>query len=118
MPIPALPKPTMAIFCCSRGTPVMLIAEINVAVAIGGRALNVVVEGAQLVAVTGQKASSIGAGKVLPLEKDLRPASFYAAYKEIDKCVISFAANPVMPPPDIKRALQPCLRCRFLHRAE
>ena len=33
MPMPAVPKPTTTIFCCSSGMPVTLIAEINVAVA-------------------------------------------------------------------------------------
>src|ERR1700722_15267967 len=71
------------------------------------RPLNVVIERAQLVSITGQESGGIGAGKVLPLQKDVRPASLNATYKKIDKSVILFAADPVLPPPDVERALQP-----------
>src|SRR6202046_2243017 len=69
--------------------------------------LNVVIECAQIVSITCQESGGIGAGKVLPLQKDVRPASLHATYKKIDKSVILFAADPVLPPPDVERALQP-----------
>src|ERR1700761_7294852 len=71
------------------------------------RSLNVVIERAQLVSITRQESGGIGSGKVFPLQKDVRPASFHAIYKKIDKSVILFAADPVLPPPDVERALQP-----------
>src|ERR1700733_3000246 len=71
------------------------------------RPLNVVIERAQLVSITCQESGGIGAGKVLPLQKDVRPAFLYATYKKIDKSVILFATDPVLPPPDVGRALEP-----------
>src|ERR1700753_599991 len=71
------------------------------------RPLNVVIERAQLVSITCQESGGIGSGEVFPLQKDVRPASLHAIYKKIDKSVILFAADPVLPPPDVERALQP-----------
>ena len=44
----------------------------------GGRALDVVVEGAEPVAVALEQAAGVGAGEVLPLEQDVRPARMTA----------------------------------------
>ena len=53
-------------------------AESSVAAAMAAGALNVVVEGAELVSVTGQKSGGIRTGKVLPLQKNVRPALLHA----------------------------------------
>src|ERR1700733_1914513 len=39
----------------------------------------------------------------------MRPASLHAIYKKIDKSIVLFAADPLMLPPDVKRAVQPVL---------
>ena len=68
--------------------------------------LNVVVEGTQSVAVAVQQPRRVGAGKILPLQKNVRPAAFHSAHEGLDKIVVLLAADAMMLPADINRIVQ------------
>ncbi len=63
--------------------------------------LNVVVESAQPIAIAPQQPRRIGAGKIFPLQKDVRPAAFDSAHKGLDKIVVLLPADALVPPADI-----------------
>src|SRR5262249_41906680 len=73
------------------------------------RALNVVVEGAELIPVAGQKSGGVRTGKVLPLQQNMRPALLHAGHESIHEIVVVLAAHAVMVPADIDRTVQPLL---------
>jgi len=72
----------------------------------GGRTLDVVVEGAQAIAITLQQDGGIDARKILPLQQNVRPAAFHGTYEGFDEIVVFLAANPVMLPADVDRIVQ------------
>ncbi len=68
-----------------------------------GGALNIVIEGAEPVAVALQHASRIGAGEILPLQQCMRPAFQYSIHEAFDEIVVIPAAHPLVPPSNIDR---------------
>ncbi len=67
----------------------------------GRGSLNVVVEGAEPVAIALQQARRVGAGEILPLQKDVRPAALDGSHKGLDKIVVLLAANALVLPADV-----------------
>ncbi len=74
MPQPAEPAPSTATRCSVSGTPVTLIAASSVPGRHRGRALDVVVEGAEPVSVAVEQAGRVVLRKILPLQHHARPA--------------------------------------------
>ena len=67
----------------------------------GRGALNVVVEGAEAVAIALEQARRIGAGEVLPLQKNVRPAALDGADEGLDEIVVLLAADALVLPADV-----------------
>jgi hypothetical protein len=67
----------------------------------GGSALNIVVKGAQLIAIPVQQAFRVGASKVFPLQQDVRPSTFHGGHKSIDERIVLGPANAPITPADI-----------------
>src|SRR5262249_53384406 len=68
--------------------------------------LNVVVEGAQLVAVAVEESRGISSSKVLPLQENVWPALFDRLHKRIHECIVFLAANAMVSPANVNGALQ------------
>ena len=88
MPLPAEPAPKMTMRCSVSGTPVTLIGRQQRAGGDGGGALDVVVEGAQPVAIALQQAVGIALGEVLPLQQHMRPALGDGLDKGLNEVVV------------------------------
>ena len=67
----------------------------------GGGSLDVVVEGAEAVAIALEQPRGIDAGKVFPLEQDVRPAFFDGGNERLDKVVVLLPAHALVLPADI-----------------
>ena len=72
----------------------------------GRGALDVVVEGAEPVAIGGEQAAGVLAGEILPLQEDVRPALFDRANEIIDESVVILAAHALVPPAEVERVVQ------------
>ena len=73
----------------------------------GRSALDVVVEGAEALAIAIEDAPGIGARKVLPLQQYMRPAPFHCRDEQLDKGVVVRTAHALMPPSDIDGIREP-----------
>ena len=73
------------------------------------RALNVVVEGQQAVAVTLQDRRGVLLRKVLPLQENLGIARLDALDEQVDEVVVLLAADPFVAPADVERIVQTLL---------
>ena len=73
----------------------------------GGRALDVVVERAELVAVSLQQAIRVVLGEVLPLEQHAREPPLDGLDEGVDERVIVRAGDPFVAPADIERVVEP-----------
>ena len=67
------------------------------------RSLDVVVEGAQAVAIAREQAPGIGLREILPLQQHMRPALGDRGDEAVDEFIIVAAANALVPPADVKR---------------
>jgi hypothetical protein len=72
----------------------------------GCRSLNIVIEGADLVAIARKKTGSIRPGKIFPLQQDMGPALLDHRHKSVHKIVVFLPANTLVAPADIDRILQ------------
>ncbi len=79
MPMPADPAPNMAIVCSRERNAGGVDGGQQRGGGYGRGSLNVVVEGAEPVAIALQQAGRIGAGEVFPLQENVRPAAFDGA---------------------------------------
>ena len=68
-----------------------------------GGALDVVIEGAQLIAVARQQPVGIADGEILPVQQHVRPAFAHGADEHFDQLVIFGAAHAFVLPADIER---------------
>src|SRR5208337_89338 len=68
--------------------------------------LNVVVEPAQPVAIALQQPRRVGAGEILPLQKDVWPAMLDGAHEGLDKIVVILSADALVLPADIDGIMQ------------
>ena len=66
-------------------------------------ALDVVVEGAEAIAVALEQTSGIGAGEILPLQQHVRPARVDRRDECVDEIIVVLAADALMAPADIER---------------
>ena len=67
------------------------------------RALDVVVEGAEPVAVAVEQPSRVVAREVLPLQQHVRPALGHGGDERLDEIVVLLAAHALVPPADVER---------------
>ena len=68
--------------------------------------LNVIVESAKAAPIALQQPRRVGAGKILPLQKNVRPPAFHSTHKGFDEIVVLLAADAMMLPADIDRIVQ------------
>jgi hypothetical protein len=101
MPIPADPAPYIAIVCCQQGRR-----------GHRSRALNVVIERAETVAIEFQQTRRIASRKVLPLQQDRGPALVYRGHKGLNKVVVLLPAHAIVLPANVDRVLQQLLVVR------
>ena len=73
----------------------------------GRGALDVVIEGAKLVAVAIKEPRRIDAREVLPLQQNVRPSALHLRDELIDKFIIFRAADALLSPANIERVFQP-----------
>ena len=73
------------------------------------RPLDVVVEGAQPVAIAVEQTRGVALGKVFPLQQHMRPAMGDGADHRLDKIVVFPAAHPLVAPAQIERVGEPLL---------
>ncbi len=78
----------------------------------GGGALNIVVEGAELIAVTRQEPVGVADREILPMQENVRPPFTDGVDKGGDEGVIIGAAHALVPPPDVERIGQMILIVR------
>ena len=78
----------------------------------GGRALDVVVERAQAVAIALEQAPGICSREILPLQQDVGPTLGHGGHERLDESVVFAAAHALVPPADIERVLQALLVVR------
>jgi hypothetical protein len=67
----------------------------------GGGSLNVVVEGAEPVAIALQQDGRVDSGEVFPLQENVRPAALDGGHKLLDERVVLRAANALVLPADV-----------------
>ncbi len=72
----------------------------------GGGALDVVVEGEQLVAVAAQDRQRVCGGEVLPLQQDLWQRLVHRADEAVDERVVLVVVDATVPPAEVTRILQ------------
>ena len=109
MPQPAEPAPKMAMRCSVSGTPVTPMADSSVAGRDRRGALDVVVEGAEPVAIAIEQPRGVRLGEVLPLQQHVRPALRRRGDELLDEVVVFLAAHPLVPPADVERIGQPLI---------
>jgi hypothetical protein len=68
-----------------------------------GGALDVVVEGAQAIAVALEQAAGVVVGEVLELQQDVGPAAHHRVDEQLDELVVGRAADPRAAPADVQR---------------
>ena len=72
----------------------------------GRGALDVVVEGAEAVAVAVKEAEGVLAGEVLPLEKDVGPAALHGGHELLNEVVVLLPADAGMLPADVNGVVE------------
>src|SRR5882757_2133017 len=75
----------------------------------GRGALNIVVEGAELVPVTAQEPGCIGTRKVFPLQQNVRPACFHCGDKGLHKVIVFLSSYTVVAPTYIEGVVEALL---------
>src|SRR5712692_1389052 len=70
------------------------------------RALNIVVEGNQLVAIPIQDGPGVGLGEILPLKQSFRQFALHRLDKKIDELIVGAAGDPFVTPTQIFRVGQ------------
>ncbi len=73
----------------------------------GGGALDIVIEGAQPVAIAFEQAGGVGAGEILPVEQHVGPTFRHGRDEVLDERVVLLARHALVPPADIDRVIQP-----------
>ena len=106
MPVPAEPAPSTATRCSVSGVPVTLMALEQRADSNRGGALDVVVEGAQAVAIARQQPIGVADGEIFPVQQHVRPALAYRGDEGGDEVVVLIAAHALVLPADILRIVQ------------
>jgi hypothetical protein len=71
-----------------------------------GSALDVIVEGAEAIAIALQQPGGIIAGKILPLQQYMRPALDHRAHKGFNELIVGGTAHALVPPADVNRIRQ------------
>src|SRR5699024_10926523 len=77
-----------------------------------GRALDIVVESAQVVTVTVEQAQRIGLREILELQTHMRPAFYDRGDKLVNEFVVVVTADALVPPADIYRIVETILIIR------
>ncbi len=106
MPVPAEPAPNTAMRCSVKGVLVTLIALSKRADRNRGRALNVVVEGAEAVAIPRQQPVGIADGEIFPVQQHVRPSLTDRVHERLDEVVVVGAAHALVLPADVKRIVE------------
>ena len=75
----------------------------------GGGALNVVIEGAQLVAIARQQPVGVAKREILPMQQHVRPALAHRVDERLDEIVVLGAAHALVAPADIERIVEQML---------
>ena len=76
------------------------------------RALNIIIIGAEFIAVFLQQRFRMGLGKILELQQDIRPFTLYCLHELVDKLEIGIAGDTFLAPADIHRIVEPFLIIR------
>ena len=103
MPVPAEPAPSTAMRWSRKRHAGHIDRAQQRADRDRGGALNVVVEGAQLVAIARQQPVGVADGEILPMQQDMRPALAHRGDKRLDQLIIFGAAHALVLPADIER---------------
>ena len=82
-----------------------------------GRALDVVVEGADLVAIARQDRHGVEVGEVLPLDAAFRVERLHRRHELVDERDVFVAADPVLAQPEIERVVEQSSGCSCRRRA-
>src|SRR3954467_1364996 len=112
--MPAEPAPRKTMRWSFSSPPATLIAPDDRAQGHRGGALDVVVEGEQLVPVALQDRRCVGSCEVLPLQADVGQLLLDRLDEAVDEVVVVLAGDPLVPPAEVLRigdALR-VVRCR------
>ena len=104
--MPAEPAPSITTCCCDSGRPATFDAPCSAPSGNGRGALDVVVEGEQLVAVTLEDRQRVRGGEVLPLQQHVRQFLVHGRDEFVDERVVVVVADPSVPPAEILRVLE------------
>ena len=103
MPMPADPAPNIAIVCSRQRNA----GRIDRGQQRGRRdrsgSLDVVVEGAEPIAIALQQPRRIRAGEIFPLQQNVRPASLHGGDECFDEVVVLLPAHAMVLPADVDR---------------
>src|ERR1022692_5257112 len=103
MPMPAEPAPKIAMRCSVKGGAGNVNRGEQGPHGHGRCPLDIVVEGAEPVAVAFEQSSRVDAGKIFPLQQHMWIARDHGADEGFDEIVVFGTAHPLVTPADIER---------------
>src|SRR5664279_5481411 len=106
MPMPAEPAPKIAMRCSVRGGAGNVNRGEQGPHGHGRCPLDIVVEGAEPVAVAFKQSSCVDAGKILPLQQHMGTALDHGADEGFDEIVVFGISYPLVTPPHIERIFE------------
>ena len=104
--MPAEPAPSITTCCCDSGRPATFAAPCSAPSGDGGGALDVVVEGEQLVAVALEDRQRVRGGEVLPLQQHVGQLLVHGGDELVDERVVVVVADPSVAPAEILRVFE------------